>query len=609
MSDERGGFRSSYKTSAIMERYSDPADFTISSAVAPIGQKVVHWWSHHGRWNNKADAAVQNRPVWVYATEQWMQHWPGDVVQDRQDRDVLQREYGLVGHQWSKSEQNALVVAVPIATLALFYGYIIIVLPAESATAGPSPIQDLVWEKVGDLADRFYLPVLTVLVESMIEEDLVSLIRERKGAGWKLAAREFASAEKVPFLHSIPEHSDDPEQDKCPDAERAYDPRIERPLHQLWMRRRQLLDGRGDSAEDRWTFLDTLLFAEYFVASPGLIKQLKQVLAVDLKMPAERSSLSAALVYGGPGSGKDVMVRLVPLCSRHYFFTDLHTLNMAAVRPALVTGPLLEGLRLTDFNAREQGHGQTFNIEGLLVEAKRRMAQKPVEYHPPDQRDGHGAVFILDELNSLDVDLQGILLRILEQGEITPLFDLEKQYVQHLIVGVVNEDPEEISRESELGDLLHEKGRLGTLFSGFLYETLRRTRRLRQDLYHRLKRQLYVRLPDIRERVEDIPVLFYKFCTKEPLPDRKLEVIVNLDAYRLLMDRRITWPGNVRQIQAVAKKSIDNATEELQGASGRLIVNRTHVLKALQDEFPGFARDADDDEDQRRDQSWGRRRA
>ena len=71
-----------------------------------------------------------------------------------------------------------------------------------------------------------------------------------------------------------------------------------------------------------------------------------------------------------------------------------------------------------------------------------------------------------------------------------PLFsDCTPACLKDLIIGIVNEDPEEVTRESELRllkdaeEFLAEGGRAARL-----YEALHRTRRLRPDLVYRLKR-------------------------------------------------------------------------------------------------------------------------
>ncbi len=212
----------------------------------------------------------------------------------------------------------------------------------------------------------------------------------------------------------------------------------------------------------------------------------------------------------------------------------------------------------------------------------------------------------------MDVNLQGILLRVLEQGEVLPLFGAEPPDVRHLIIGVVNEDPEALTREHEARSLQRTKDLLGSLVGVFLSEGLNRGRRLRPDLYYRFSRTLYVKLPPLRDRREDIPILFYRPCleaVEAELRSRRaggeatdlasqqggapegesVGILVDLKAYELLMRPDLDWPGNIRQVQKVAR---DVAVEACrQSPKGPIVrVERRMVEKVLQKRFPAFPR-------------------
>ncbi len=217
-----------------------------------------------------------------------------------------------------------------------------------------------------------------------------------------------------------------------------------------------------------------------------------------------------------------------------YFGASIHVANLGALKPDALVGPMLLGVKseLVSRNA----------LRGLF-----QQANEP-------------AVFILDELNSLDQDLQGVLLRVLENGEVTPLFSLEVQRVFHLVIGIVNEDPDIVSREVELRDLKQSESFFGKMFGSVLYETLHKARRLRPDLLFRLKRSLFLRMPTLRHRKEDIPILFYNECRAEIKGyleasgvKKRPGLYVDPQAFELLMRPDLDWPGNVRQLQAVAK--------------------------------------------------------
>ena len=79
--------------------------------------------------------------------------------------------------------------------------------------------------------------------------------------------------------------------------------------------------------------------------------------------------------------------------------------------------------------------------------------------------------------------------------------------------------------------------------------------KFRQDLYFRLNVvPLYV--TNLSERKEDIPLLFYNYCFSNLVVSygrKNVELDFDLDAVELLMMDNISWPGNVRQLQKVAK--------------------------------------------------------
>jgi transcriptional regulator with PAS, ATPase and Fis domain len=97
-------------------------------------------------------------------------------------------------------------------------------------------------------------------------------------------------------------------------------------------------------------------------------------------------------------------------------------------------------------------------------------------------------------------------------------------------------------------------------------------------------------------------MLFYvEVCKEAKRLDQEPGVLVELSAYRLLMDPALTWPGNVRQIQAIAEKAVraadddksyiairgddvDGSTSER--ATNDLWILQRHVQAALKEEFP-----------------------
>ena len=174
-------------------------------------------------------------------------------------------------------------------------------------------------------------------------------------------------------------------------------------------------------------------------------------------------------MFGEAGSGKDTMARLISLFTEDYSSAKIETINMAALKPNALAIPLLFGIKIDKLK---------IDIGGMI------WNQNSLE---PGK-----SVIIFDELNSLDHDLQGSLLRILENGEVRALFDAKTVNVQNLIIGIVNEDPEIVSREKELKELKAAEAFLGKVIGSFLYKNFCSARKLRPDLMYRLKGIVYM---------------------------------------------------------------------------------------------------------------------
>jgi transcriptional regulator with PAS, ATPase and Fis domain len=164
---------------------------------------------------------------------------------------------------------------------------------------------------------------------------------------------------------------------------------------------------------------------------------------------------------------------------------------------------------------------------------------------------------ILDEFNSMDPDSQGVLLRFMDNSEIVPIgerSDAHKKKTNCLVIGIMNEDPEDISRERAM-EFFRSGQYLGNFLGDLLYEHFLRIRRLRPDVMYRMIRNGKFVIPDLRNRREDIPLLLYVYVCEELRgnvgPEPQLHI--SLDALGRLVDSRLLWPGNVRQLQALAK--------------------------------------------------------
>jgi transcriptional regulator with GAF, ATPase, and Fis domain len=129
-----------------------------------------------------------------------------------------------------------------------------------------------------------------------------------------------------------------------------------------------------------------------------------------------------------------------------------------------------------------------------------------------------GGTLFLDEITETPMSLQSKLLRALQEGEIRPVGAASSKHVNVRIVAATNRNlDEEVARG-----------------------------RFRQDLYYRLK-VFPIRLPPLRERREDIPVLAVHFLAKYAEEVGKAVGGFSQQAMELM--EGYDWPGNVRELQ------------------------------------------------------------
>jgi transcriptional regulator with GAF, ATPase, and Fis domain len=136
-----------------------------------------------------------------------------------------------------------------------------------------------------------------------------------------------------------------------------------------------------------------------------------------------------------------------------------------------------------------------------------------------------GSTLFLDEIGDLPLELQAKLLRLLEEGQFERLGSTKTISVDVRVIAATNRD---------LSDEVHR----GTF---------------RQDLYYRLN-VFPIRVPPLRERIEDIPLLVQSFTdefasrlgrTFKPVPRRVLEELASYP-----------WPGNVREMRNIIERAV-----------------------------------------------------
>jgi two-component system response regulator HydG len=223
----------------------------------------------------------------------------------------------------------------------------------------------------------------------------------------------------------------------------------------------------------------------------GVIGNGPKMLRVVQLLKAYAPTSASVLVLGENGTGKELVARA------------LHANSPRRARPfvALNCAALNENLLDDEMFGHEEG-----SFTGSKGQRKGRF-----EY-------AHGGTFFLDEIGDMPLSLQAKLLRVLENGEVVRIGANEPIKVDVRIVAATNKD---IQKEVESG-------------------------RFRQDLFFRLKVGI-IRLPALRERKEDIPLLgaqFLKELSKrhgKPQPKVSAALWKAFEAY--------DWPGNVRELK------------------------------------------------------------
>jgi serine/threonine-protein kinase PknK len=147
----------------------------------------------------------------------------------------------------------------------------------------------------------------------------------------------------------------------------------------------------------------------------------------------------------------------------------------------------------------------------------------------------HGGTLFLDEIGDMSVTLQKKLLRVLQEGEVRRVGGSKPISIDVRIVAATNKDLMDAVRKSEF----------------------------REDLYYRLN-VVEVKLPALRERLEDIPALVEHFLAKAADDDGRPKRGISREALRHLARR--PWPGNVRELE--------NAIRRLAALGGDVISQR-----------------------------------
>jgi transcriptional regulator with PAS, ATPase and Fis domain len=217
--------------------------------------------------------------------------------------------------------------------------------------------------------------------------------------------------------------------------------------------------------------------------------------ALDVALQVAPTDLSV-LIVGESGVGKEIIPRLIhdhsPRRREKYF-----AINCGSIPEGTIDSELF-------------GH-----VKGSFTGA---INDSPGYFGVADK----GTLF-LDEVGELPLATQARLLRVLETGEYIPVGGTEIRRTDVRIVAATNVNIRQAISEG----------------------------RFREDLYYRLN-SIPIQMPPLRDRGEDIVLLFRLFAMQMAEKYRMEKVVLTDDAKHLLM--RYKWPGNVRQLKNITEQ-------------------------------------------------------
>ena len=227
----------------------------------------------------------------------------------------------------------------------------------------------------------------------------------------------------------------------------------------------------------------------------GISRPMQEIFRLMAKMAGTDATV---LILGESGTGKELVARAI------------HRRGARAPGPFVAVN--CSAIPATLVESEFFGHER-----GAFTDAK--------EARPGRFEQAHGGTLFLDEVGDLPFEAQAKLLRVLEQREVTRLGGRRAIPVDVRVIAATNKDLEAGIERGEF----------------------------REDLYWRLN-VLGVRLPPLRERGEDLPLLIdhlFERLTRE-LDSRVTSMAP--EARRLLLAH--DWPGNVRELQNTMRRAV-----------------------------------------------------
>lgn len=236
----------------------------------------------------------------------------------------------------------------------------------------------------------------------------------------------------------------------------------------------------------------------------NIIGKSEPILELKEKAGKIAKSNSPVLVYGETGTGKELLVQAIHNADSKRRKKPFIAQNCAAL-PFNLLESILFGTAVGGFTGAKDNPG--------LFEL------------------AHGGTLYLDEVNSLNTELQAKLLRVIQDGVVRRVGAVKTKDVDVRIIASTNEPPSELV-EKKL---------------------------LREDLYYRLN-VIYLELPPLRERRNDISILVRYFIDRNNEQLGKRVAGISNEAMKVLEE--YSWPGNIRELEHLVESTMNLIDKE-----------------------------------------------
>lgn len=227
----------------------------------------------------------------------------------------------------------------------------------------------------------------------------------------------------------------------------------------------------------------------------GISESISEVFKTVEKVAPTRANI---LLTGESGTGKGILAEVIH-CNSRRNGKPFISINCAAIPENLLESELF-GFKKGAFT------GATKDKVGLMVMA-------------------HEGTLFLDEIGDMPLPLQSKLLKVIETGEVLPLGSTKTKVIDIRIISALNKNVEECIRKKEF----------------------------REDLYYRLN-VLEIKIPPLRERRDDIPILANHFLKELTGSTSKKTKGFDQEAMKTLISYE--WPGNARELRNVIERAV-----------------------------------------------------